>query len=234
MSDSSHPTGTTPDALKPCPFCGNTKVVVESDRDGDGEWYIQCQSSARVCPFVVIHCAATSREQAVKAWNRRAVLPPGASTTEAEVSEARLRSSDAARLATFADLLASQGNYRDVVVTFSRTPPDGGAVYVEIDGVRGEGGDPLDALRLALDAIAAANRPGTVAETETVARPLGDSPAAVVLAAAEWLVDSQNRARGMGYSTARALSDALKTPEVVAWSIAQRTKRSAWRAEEGS
>jgi hypothetical protein len=157
------------------------------------------------------------------------------SPTLSEIERFVSAPSDAVRLATFAGLLASRGNYRDLSVVFSLTPPDGGAVYVEIDGVRCEGGDPLEALRRTLDAWnQRAATEASVRVSHTVNRPdiSESSPAAVILAAAEWLMDSENRARGMGYTTARDLANALKSSEVMAWAIAQRGRRSDFRAKE--
>lgn len=55
--------------LKPCPFCGNTPVLV---RWGNG-WCVECHSlDCEVLPETPI----TLKEEAVEVWNKRATDEP--------------------------------------------------------------------------------------------------------------------------------------------------------------
>ena len=89
--------------LSPCPFCGDADVVIQYDHN-DAEWYAQCQSRASECPFVVINSAATSREEAIAAWNKRARL---------SAPRAALSPEDAACLTNLTRLVWSLGQWND-------------------------------------------------------------------------------------------------------------------------
>lgn len=54
--------------LKPCPFCGSKQVEVRQIKDG---WSIGCTTTNCLCQWWFMR-QFTDREQAIKAWNRRA------------------------------------------------------------------------------------------------------------------------------------------------------------------
>lgn len=63
--------------LLPCPFCGNEGEVIE-DKIGQGcfpEWRVQCVNcNARSSPvgyFTMVKDKHGSKDDAIKAWNRR-------------------------------------------------------------------------------------------------------------------------------------------------------------------
>lgn len=59
--------------LKPCPFCGNTKIsVVRSKYTGDDGWYaeIKCKCGADMKFWALKKSWA--EETTISAWNRRA------------------------------------------------------------------------------------------------------------------------------------------------------------------
>lgn len=59
--------------LKPCPFCGNTKMLVyeEKGRFGFTEWIVECDSHYCACQPTA-HDSYQTKEEAVEAWNTRA------------------------------------------------------------------------------------------------------------------------------------------------------------------
>lgn len=67
-------------ALKPCPFCGNAALALQSlTVDYYGWWMARCDAPDNVCPvepYVVIGPDDEDREKAIAAWNRRAEPPP--------------------------------------------------------------------------------------------------------------------------------------------------------------
>lgn len=54
--------------LKPCPFCGSKQVEVRQIKDG---WSIGCATTNCLCQWWFTR-QFTDKEQAIKAWNRRA------------------------------------------------------------------------------------------------------------------------------------------------------------------
>lgn len=54
--------------LKPCPFCGSKQVEVRQIKDG---WSIGCTTTNCLCQWWFTR-QFTDKEQAIKAWNRRA------------------------------------------------------------------------------------------------------------------------------------------------------------------
>lgn len=54
--------------LKPCPFCGSKQVEVRQIKDG---WSIGCNTTNCLCQWWFMR-PFTDKEQAIKAWNRRA------------------------------------------------------------------------------------------------------------------------------------------------------------------
>ena len=53
--------------LKPCPFCGGEAELMH---DHDGTWFVICGERCGVSPAT---CCYEKREDAVSAWNRRAL-----------------------------------------------------------------------------------------------------------------------------------------------------------------
>lgn len=69
--------------LKPCPFCGGTKIFVgtiaeiEMQDTDCPDWLINSQMYAAVCDYTSGGCGASTggahtKMEAVEAWNRRA------------------------------------------------------------------------------------------------------------------------------------------------------------------
>ncbi len=71
------------DALKPCPFCGNTRIKVDKYRTAIGvHYYAQCDYAFGGCGAEL--ASRISRKEAIKDWNSRARgIPQDECTLEA-------------------------------------------------------------------------------------------------------------------------------------------------------
>lgn len=60
--------------LKPCPFCGSTKVTIEDNSTlitGEEDWIIECYG----CDSAFISCndgMPCTKQELIERWNRRA------------------------------------------------------------------------------------------------------------------------------------------------------------------
>ena len=59
------------DTLKPCPFCGSKAEVWQND--GSTVWNVRCGSTRRCQDFPVPAMERDTREEAIAAWNTRAL-----------------------------------------------------------------------------------------------------------------------------------------------------------------
>ena len=61
------------ESLKPCPFCGNTNILVyeEEGKFGFTEWIVECDSHYCACQPTA-HDSYQTKVEAVEAWNTRA------------------------------------------------------------------------------------------------------------------------------------------------------------------
>ena len=59
--------------LLPCPFCGNTNIMVheEEGKYGFTEWVVYCDSHYCACQPTA-HDSYQTKEEAIEAWNTRA------------------------------------------------------------------------------------------------------------------------------------------------------------------
>ena len=64
------------DDLKPCPFCGGDKnIICRTDYDGGDAYAVSCRySDCHGHIFTLGHGYFSMKEEAVAAWNTRAVL----------------------------------------------------------------------------------------------------------------------------------------------------------------
>lgn len=72
MTDPTPPSTHNP-PIQPCPFCGDTWIMVQNDWDNPQAAKL---STTRLCYLACVHCKAygpdmPTRQQAIEAWNRR-------------------------------------------------------------------------------------------------------------------------------------------------------------------
>ncbi len=61
--------------LKPCPFCGDEAVIEQLDEDYNDEWCIYCLNSDGECKMQPCTQIYETQEDAIEAWNTRALTP---------------------------------------------------------------------------------------------------------------------------------------------------------------
>ena len=61
--------------LKPCPFCGDEAVIEQLDEDYNNEWRIYCRNSNGECKMQPCTRIYETQEDAIEAWNTRALTP---------------------------------------------------------------------------------------------------------------------------------------------------------------
>jgi hypothetical protein len=112
---------------KPCPFCGNANVTACQAGDDDRSWLVACDAKSRDCPMEVRIIECFSEEQAIAAWNRRAVPGEEAGETldwwrcKCVICDQDLRASDATQMddGSGAAHMSCKGYSDSVAVDFS-------------------------------------------------------------------------------------------------------------------
>jgi hypothetical protein len=64
----------------PCPFCGHAAIVTDQERLFDSGWIVKCPNvqyaaGPEACPVSPCTLPHTSKDVAIRAWNKRSPSP---------------------------------------------------------------------------------------------------------------------------------------------------------------